>query len=116
MAVLTETAHAAEFILSEAAGTRSREAGVVDTGNLAPGTVVMLSGSKLVAYDAGSSSAAVGIILYAANATSADVPHVTYIARDAEVNEHLIVYPSGQLAATKASLKLLGIIVRGTAA
>lgn len=113
MATLTETAHAAEFILSEAAATRSREEATVLSGeNLAPGTVVMLSGSKLVEYDAATASEAVGIVIYAADATDGDVKHIAYIARDAEVNGNLIAYPSGQLAATTASLKLLGIIVR----
>lgn len=115
MTVLTEARHAAEFIISEAAGKRSRENGVVITGQvLEAGQVVQLSGTKLTAYvDAGT---AIGIVIYAVDATDADV-EVAYIARDAEVNKHCISYPDedtggSQEDATFASLALLGIIAR----
>lgn len=106
---LTEGRYAAEFILSEANGSRSRSTGTLDTGDLAAGTVVMFSGSKLVAYT-GSSIEAAGILLYAADATNGDVT-VPYIDCDAEVNGDLLTYTGTLLAAT-TSLALLGIKVR----
>jgi hypothetical protein len=123
MTVKIETSHAAEFIMSEASRSRSRENGILITGqNLAVGTVVELSGAKLTALTGALNTAgdlvtaAVGILIYAADATDADVP-VAYIARDAEVNQKLLVFPTestagGEEAATIASLAALGIIVR----
>lgn len=117
MAALTEARHTAAFILSEANGQRSRESGVLDTGDLAAGTVLQLSGTKLVAFTAADATdgtadiPAAGILIGAADATSADQA-VAFIARDAEVNLNLLTYPAGKKAATVASLKLLGIICR----
>lgn len=117
MAALTEARHTAEFILSEANGQRSRENGTLDTGDLAAGTVVQLSGSKLVAFtgllatDGTPDVAAAGILIGAADATSADQA-VSYLARDAEVNVNLLTYPAGTKTITVASLKALGIICR----
>lgn len=122
MTTFTEGAHTGEFILSEASGSRSRENGTLDTGDLAAGTVVMVSGAKLVAFAVSENSdgslvtEAAGILLSAADATSADQA-VAYIARDAEVNLKLLTYPAetttgGEEAHTIASLALLGIIAR----
>lgn len=122
MTTFTEGVHACEFILSEANGSRSRENGTLDSGDLAAGTVVMFSGTKLVAFTATENTdgslvtEAAGILLYDADATSADRP-VSYLARDAEVNLKLLTYPAettsgGEEAHTIASLKKLGIIAR----
>lgn len=120
MTTLTETAHAAEFILSEANGQRSRANGTLVTGqDLAAGTVLMDNGSdKLTAFTASGETGddAVGILLYNVDATDADV-EVSYIARDAEVNLKLLTYPAettdgGEEAATIASLAALNIITR----
>lgn len=123
MTTFTEGRHAAEFVLSEAPGARSRENGTVVSGqDLAAGTVVMDNGAgKLTAYTAGAvtdggTDEAAGILLYAADASDGDV-EVSYIARDAEVNQKLITFPAestagGEEANTIASLKLLGIICR----
>lgn len=122
MTVFNETRHGAEFILSEANGHRSRENGVLDTGDLAAGTVVQFSGDKLVAFTATEASdgsldvEAAGILIYAADATTAD-QDVAYIARDAEVNLKLLTYPNAltdgsDVAHTIASLAKLGIIAR----
>jgi hypothetical protein len=127
MTVFTEGRHTAEFILSEANGNRSRENGIVTSGqNLAAGAVVMLSAGKLVIHngtlDTGLDvvTAVAGILLESVNAsstgTNADTP-AAYIARDAEVNGDLLTYPTestagGEEAACNASLALLGIIVR----
>lgn len=112
MAALTEGRHAAQFILSEANGNRSRENGTLKSGeDLEAGTVVEDDGSgKLVEYDATSQEAA-GILIETTDATTGD-KSVAYLARDAEVNANILTYPEGELAATTASLALLGIIVR----
>jgi hypothetical protein len=127
MTVFTEGRHAAEFILSEANGQRSRKNGVVSSGqNLVAGQLVQLSGTELVAKDEnletdGSVTTAVeGILLEPVNAsstgTNADTP-AAYIARDAEVNVNLLTFPAestagGEQAACIAGLALLGIIAR----
>ncbi|TIX63750.1 MAG: head decoration protein [Mesorhizobium sp.] len=122
MTALTEARHAASFILSEANGHRSRENGTLDTGNLAAGTVLQFSGSKLIAFDAATITdgslavEAAGILIAAADATDADV-EVAYIARDAEVNLGLLTYPNvltdnSDETNMIASLALLGIIAR----
>lgn len=109
---LTEKAHTGEFILSEANGQRSRENGTLKTGeNHEAGTVLMSDGAgKLIDY-AGGTQPAIGVLLATTDASAADVK-IAYIARDAEVNVNCLKYPVGKLAETKASLALLGIIVR----
>jgi hypothetical protein len=120
MTVFTEGRHAAEFILSEANGQRSRENGTLVTGqNLVAGTVLMDNGAgKLTAFDAsgGTGDDAVGILIYNVDATDADEA-VSYLARDAEVNLKLITYPAestegGEEAETVSSLAAIGIIAR----
>jgi hypothetical protein len=119
---LTESVHAAEFIISEANGHRSRENGTLASGqNLAAGAVVMFSGDNLTAYTAGAvtdggTDEAAGILINAVDASTAAQP-CCYIARDAEVNLNLLTYPAestagGEKDNTIASLKLLGIIAR----
>jgi len=122
MTTLTEGRHAAEFILSEANGHRSRENGTVVLGqNLAAGTVVMDNGAgKLTALTALTTDVldgtVKGILIYPIDATLADVA-ASYIARDAEVNGELLTYPTEttdafEAAATNAALLALGILVR----
>lgn len=115
MVTFTEGRHTAEFILSEANGNRSRENGILQSGeNLAAGTVLMLNGTKLVAYEVDTTgSAAKGILIDAVDATAGDTA-VAYIARDAEVNGNLITGPGDTDgdAEMDASLLLLGIVVR----
>lgn len=121
---LTEGRHAAEFVLSEANGNRSRENGTVVSGqNLVAGQVVQDNGAgKLTAFTALENTAgdliteAAGILLYDADATDGDVD-VAYIRRDAEVNGNILTFPTestagGERANAVASLALLGIIVR----
>lgn len=112
---LTETAHPAEFILSEANGQRSREEATVPAGQeISAGEVISINtAGEMVHWDAGTSVAAHGVAIYAADATSAAVAHVAYIARDAEVNGNLLDYPANQLAAAVADLALVNIRVRG---
>lgn len=109
MVTYTETAHPAEFILSEANGARSRENGV-GGATLPAGSVVKVSSSKLVTYNG--SGTVVGILLYD---TVLD-QKVSYLARDAEVNQKLISsteVTDGEVASGAiAGLALLGIICR----
>ena len=123
MAAITENRPAASFILSEANGQRSRENGTLVSGqNLAAGTVVMDNGEgKLTAYTAldvtdGAVDEAKGILIYAGDASAGDIS-VSYIARDAEVNQKLITFPAETTVGdeeehTIASLELIGIICR----
>src|SRR5262245_56530138 len=106
---------ALSFLLSEALGLRSRENGTVASGQgvLEAGQVLAGTQSALVAYTDGAT--AIGVLNYPVDATSEAVD-VSYIARDAEVNQKQLTYPeestSGNEAADMiASLKLLGIIV-----
>ena len=112
MTTLTEGRHAAEFILSEANGNRSRENGTVKQGeDLAAGTVLELDTGELVEFAGGT---VVGILIEAVDATSAATP-AAYLARDAEVNLHLLTYPdtSGNPESeTVSGLASLGIIAR----
>jgi hypothetical protein len=127
MTVYTQDHRKWEFVLSEANGQRSRENGIVKAGQgmLKAGTVVQFDASaptKLVAADGihdGNGSlvtAVAGIIAHDIDATSTDVP-VAYIARDAEVKDAFLVYPTesagGEKVATIKSLKSQGIVVRG---
>jgi hypothetical protein len=128
MTVYTQDHRNWEFVLSEANGQRSRENGIVKAGQgmLKAGTVVQFDASaptKLVAADGihdgngNLATAVAGIIAHDIDATSTDVP-VAYIARDAEVKDAFLVYPTesltgGEKAATIKSLKFLGIVVRG---
>jgi hypothetical protein len=118
MTVFTETYHDAAFILSEAAGSRSRDNGTVASGNdLVAGTVLMNdAGSRLQAYTGdeftdGAEDQVVGILI---NDTDATAGHVAaaYIARDAEVNLNILTYPAASEAKVIAQLKVLGIIAR----
>ena len=78
-----------EFLISEAAGHRSREQGVVISGqNLAAGTLVEDSGGKYTAYTA-AANPAIGILWGAVDATDGDAPGVI-IVRDAEVDSNLL--------------------------
>lgn len=124
MTTFTEGRHAAEFILSEANGQRSRENGTVLSGQtLEAGEVVQLNGAgKIVAFTALDDTSgdlitpAVGIMINAVDASAGDVAG-SYIARDAEVNLNLLTYPEetttgAEEAHTIASLAALGIIAR----
>jgi Bacteriophage lambda head decoration protein D len=123
MTTLTEGAHSAEFILSEAAGTRSRDNGVIVSGQgkLLADTVlgkITASGkfAKLTAGAVDGSQNAAAILIGAVDATSADAPGAV-IARDAEANVNLLTWDAsitvGAVRNAKiAQLAALGIIVR----
>lgn len=125
MTTKTEGQHTGEFLVSEANGTRSREAGTLVTRSdlYEDGTLLMASGNNLVALAADTDTEGgvdpdkvVGI-LYGNYDASAGNVKCAYIARDAEVKDALLTYPQestegGEKAASVAGLKALGIITR----
>lgn len=94
MTVLIEPNHAAEFLMSEANGYRSRGEGVLASGNnLVAGSIVQLTGGEYVpVVDLDTDPVAVQYASY--DATSADVEG-TFIVRDAEVIRARLAFPSG---------------------
>lgn len=123
MAVISEPlTRAAEFVVSEASGYRSREVGVAASAgtDLLPGTVLgkVTASGKLVILAPGASDgsqAAVGILYGPARVTEGD-KRVTLIVRDAEVNGLCLIWPSGitggQQTTANGQLAALGIINR----
>lgn len=125
MPVLTEGQHPGEWLVSQANGTRSREEATVAQGQkLVDGQLVQLSGGKLVAKavtlttEGDFATAIEGIVIgdqdASATGTNADIKHVAYIKRDAEVKQDLLTFPAGtpQLAQAIVELEAMGIIVR----
>lgn len=119
MTVFTETAHDAEFILSEGNGMRSREGANVSAGQtLIAGTVIADGGSgTVVAYTGdeitnGTDDEALGVLIGAVDTTDGTVKKCAYIARDAELNVNLLTFPAGRQALAVQSLALRGIICR----
>jgi hypothetical protein len=115
MTTLTEGTHAAEFLLSEAPGFRSREAVV-----LAPNAAVLKAGQLLgrvtvggafapYANDATNGTEVVAGVLYAPADISAAAREVTIIARDAEV---ITAALTGLDTPGRADLAPLGISLR----
>lgn len=123
MPTLTEGRHAAEFILSEATGTRSRDNVKIASGagKLVPGQILgkVTASGKYVAHAPAASNgseAAVAILYAAVDATSADAAAVI-VARDAEVKRGELTYNAAtdtdaEILAVHASLASVGIIVR----
>ena len=122
MTVLTEGRHAAECVLSEAQGMRSRESVTLDESQtILAGQVlaIVTASGEDAAYDedgADGTENAAGIALYA-ETTGAGAPKaIAILRRDAEVNGNIIVWPSstdaGEKAAAIVQLAALGIIVR----
>lgn len=126
MAALTEARRSAEFVLSEGNGGISRDAVTIvsGAGKLAAGTVlgkITASGkyepaTAAAADPATGSETAVAVLLYPADATSADV-NAAGITRFAEVNVNLLAYDDTVDDATKraakvAQLAAVGIIAR----
>lgn len=118
MAILTEGARTAEFIQSEANGSRSRGVAQFDSttdwaGAAIPaGQIYAVVGGVTVAWDGDASDGsedAVGI-LYEGVEAGADVAR-TVILRDAEVKRASLTF-DGTNAELDASLLALGIVVR----
>lgn len=117
MATYTEARQTGEFLISEASGTRSREAVTVvsGAGALAAGTVLgkITASGKYAPYDdavdpADGTEAAAAVLYAPVDATSGDAPAVV-IVRDAEVAE---IHLTGIDAAGITDLAALGVIVR----
>lgn len=121
MAVLIEGKRAADFVVSEASGARSRDVVTIAQGTvLEPGAVLgkLTASGKYVALDPAAvtgAETAAALLRSGVDATAADLSAVT-ILRDAEVNGAELVWPTGitpeQKAASIADLAALGIIVR----
>lgn len=118
MTALTEGRHAAEFIVSEANGSRSRETvTIANSAALAAGTILgkVTASGKYKQRKKGATSGeetAVAVLYAAADASSGDVEAVA-IVRDAEVDGGALTYDSGSTAATvDGQLADVGIIVR----
>lgn len=115
MSALIEGKYDAEFILSEANGTLSRENVVIAAaaGAMVPGTLVgkITASGKYVAYNnaaADGSEVAAGV-LYAAAPDLAVDQKAVIIARQAEVQRAAL---TGLDAPGEADLKAVGIVVR----
>jgi hypothetical protein len=121
--LFNEGRHPGEFLLSEAAGTRSREVVTVAAGAgiIAPGSVLGLvtaSQKCVLSPDTGAdgSQTAHSIALYGCDATTAD-QKITVIRRDAEAMADMLVFAPSvndapKRAAKATQLAALGIIVR----
>ncbi|MCA1776051.1 MAG: head decoration protein [Loktanella sp.] len=124
--VFNEGRHPGEFILSEAAGKRSRETVTISAGAgvVAPGTVLGLATSgddtgeylprDVTATDGTETASAVCI--YGGDATSAAI-EVASLVRDAEVNHNILTYvvdsdAAAEKASANAELATAGIIAR----
>lgn len=123
MATLTEGRVTAAYILSEAAGMRSRDNAKMASGagKVEPGTILgkITASGKFVPHApaaADGSETAVAIAYAAVDATDADAACVI-TARDSEVKAAELVYNAatdtdGEKAAVHAALAANGIIVR----
>lgn len=114
MPTIYEGPHAAQFILTEANGQRSRDNVEIPVGQ------VFLPGTILAAGVPAMSGADLAIAIYGADTTAADAEPVKIacIVRDAEVNRHAMAWPDGtteaQIGAAATALAAQGIIVRGS--
>ena len=121
MPAITEGRHTAEFLISDAAGHRSRDVGTLAKGNnLQAGTVLGASdsngnyGALNTASTAGYQNAAA--ILYDTVDATDNAAKVTVITRDAEVDGGALTFPDGITDADKQTaidaLAAAGIVVR----
>lgn len=126
MTTFSEGRHAAEFILSESHGLRSRDnvtlyGGFTGADKLKPGTVLgkITSGGKYAASAASGSDGsetAVAVLIGWADISTGDV-EASVISRDAEVNGNCLEYEAtvdtdNEKAAKATQLAAVGIIVR----
>lgn len=118
MTTFTEGQHAGEFLISEAAGTRSRETVTILSGqNLSAGAVLAVNGDGKyleIDPDASDGTETAAAVLYdAVDATDGDAEGVA-IVRDAEVRQSSLQWPvdSNIEALGLVDLAALGIIAR----
>lgn len=126
MAILTEGARKAEFMVSEANDWRSRDEGVVTVPantTLQAGTILgtITASGKFIRQDTAAADGSQNHsgILFAnlVNTTGAPVDYdAAILVRDAEVNGSDLTYEAGasagEITAANAALASLGIIVR----
>ena len=118
MSSITESGHAGGFLLSEAAGQRSREKVTIASGqNLGAGTVLgKISGDGTYAIydnDASDGTQTAVAILFADCDASDGEQEATVIARDAEVNGEELIFASGvDEDGAVTDMASAGIIVR----
>lgn len=112
MTTFTEGSRAGGFIISEANGSLSRDNGTVKAGEaLSAGEIVAFDGDELVAWTSGD---AAGIMLYSVDASTHAMP-AAYLARLAEVNAELLIYPDDvEEADALAALAERGIVAHAT--
>jgi len=128
MTTITEGRHTAEYIVSEANGTRSRDVVTLVAGNNLPAGAVLAKittgagAGKYTALDPASvadpadgTKVAVAVLFDAVDATSGDRAAVI-TARDTEVQAAALGWPSGATTNQKntalAELAALGIVAR----
>jgi len=123
MPALTEGRHTAEFILSEASGSRSRDNAKMASGagKVSASTILgkITASGKFVPHAPAAvdgSQTAVAILYASVDATAADAPCVVF-ARDGEVKGVELIYNAAtdtapEIAAVHAALAANGIIVR----
>lgn len=121
MATLLEGKHPAEFIVSEANGTQSRDMAVLASGqNLVAGTVLgkITAGGNMTAWNPGAadgSQNAAAILYDNVNATAGNT-NCVILARMCEVNDKEITWfataTAPQKAAARTALAALTILVR----
>ncbi len=118
MTTLRDGPHAAQFILTEANGQRSRDNIKLAAGqDILPGA--LLSGDNNAGYTAvsGAPSGNLALSIYGVK-TEADPVMISAITRDAEVNRHAMAWTEGMdenaIGVAAAALAEQGIIVRGS--
>ena len=120
MTAKTENPRAGDFLLSEAAGTYSRENRILGAGTLKAGTVLgqITASGKFVQLapkaDDGSEDVA-GVLWAGADASAGDVAVVT-IERAAEVKADALIWPDtievGEKTTALGQLEAAGIVLR----
>lgn len=119
MTIITEGAHAGEYIVSEATGTRAREVvTLTDTAGTAGMVLGKLDAGGYVQLDptADDGSEVAAAVLFDNVDASANDKAAVVTARDSEVKAAALTWPAGitapQKAAALAELAALGIIAR----
>lgn len=119
--VLTETAHPAEFVLSEASGQRSREnAFLADPSTVRVGQPLTEGAAattdKFRTYTVATTGAAChAVALYGGVSSSGQDLRISIIARDAELNEKCMDWGAmseAEKATGRTTLAARGIILR----
>lgn len=116
MTTVTEGNTLGDLLLVEVKAGWTKQKGVIDTGNLALGTVLAKVSGKYRQIDfagSGGAEVAVAVLAEPVDATLADKPGIV-VARGAVVNSAALVWPVGatdpQKAAALAQLEALGIV------